>query len=296
MLLARRAIRPRRPDLTRDEYFWIRLEVVPSENVYSIERLQLRRLIGMFESACQIKGLDNRMVVRRVQPDDLGITGRRFRKQVGIRSHEVRELHLRLVGIAAWTQDMPYEVDRLRVIRRDRKDVDLVPILYCEPAHLRANHFGIAGVADFDAQHGALFMRYQALDFNVPQCRRGENSSSQIEYFHEGLLIAQLVNCWAAHHAFYRHHRTKWRYHQGIAVLDSLQIAPNAMEEQVIRVHFFHQLLSSIVLKTPERALRCHTTRHKQRIQRSGKRTHVIRARRSDVANHIHAHRAQPQQ
>src|SRR5271157_3137365 len=206
MLLARRAIRPRRPDLTRDEYFWIRLEVVPSENVYSIERLQLRRLIGMFESACQIEGLDNRMVVRRMQPDDFGITGRRFRKQVGIRSHEVRELHLRLVGIPAGTQDMPYEVDRLRVIWRDRKDVDLVPILYCEPAHLRAHRVGIAGVADFDAQHRALLMRYQALDFDVPQCRSGENSSSKIKYVCECLLIEQLVDCRTAHHALHSHH------------------------------------------------------------------------------------------
>jgi hypothetical protein len=60
--------------------------------------------------------------------------------------------------------------------------VDLVAILYCETSHLRPNHSGIAGVADLDAQHRALFMGYQALNFNVPQCRRGENSSSKIEY------------------------------------------------------------------------------------------------------------------
>src|ERR1019366_8209386 len=56
----------------------------------------------------------NWMVVRCMQPNDLGITGRRFRKQVSIRSHQVGELHLRLVGIPPWTQDMPYEVDRPR--------------------------------------------------------------------------------------------------------------------------------------------------------------------------------------
>src|SRR5208337_4554197 len=116
MLLAGRAIRPRGADLTGDEHFWIGFEVVTSENVYRIERLQLGRLIGMFESAGEIEGLDHGTVVRRLQPNDLGIASRRFRKQIGVRTYEVGELHLRLVGIAAWPQDMPYQVNGLRVI------------------------------------------------------------------------------------------------------------------------------------------------------------------------------------
>src|SRR6266436_4373494 len=122
------------------------------------------------------------MVVRCMQSNDLGIACRRFRKQIRIGSHEVRELHLRLVRIPAWAQYMSYEVNGSRVIGRNRKDVDVVAILYRKTAHLRANRFGIAAIADFEAQHGAFFMRHQALNFNVPECRSGENSSREIEY------------------------------------------------------------------------------------------------------------------
>src|SRR4029077_2557815 len=182
------------------------------------------------------------MVVRCMQPNDLGVACRRLRKQVRIGSHEVRELHLRLVRIPAWAQYMSYEVNGSRVIRRNRKDVDVVAIVNCKTTHLRANRFGIAGIADFEAQHRASFMRYQALDFNVPECCSGENSSRQIEYIQECLLITQLVDGGAAHHAFYRHYRTKRRDHQGVAVLESLHIPANTVEQEVVRVYFFDQL------------------------------------------------------
>ena len=77
---------------------------------------------------------------------------------------------------------MSLEVNRRGVVWGNRENVYLVAIVDFKAVHLRANRFGIRGVADFDAQHRALFMRYQALDFNVPQCSRGENSSGKIQY------------------------------------------------------------------------------------------------------------------
>src|ERR1700674_2072560 len=117
MLLARRAITPRRADFAGNEHFGMRLKVELPEDANRIERLKLRSLIGMFESGHQIKSLDDRMVIGRTQPDDLGITCRRFRKKVSIRSHEVRQLHFRLVGIPARAQYMPFEISGPGVVR-----------------------------------------------------------------------------------------------------------------------------------------------------------------------------------
>src|SRR6266436_15018 len=71
----------------------------------------------MFESGCQIKSLDNWVVIRCMQPNDLRVARRRLGKQVSIRSHEVRKLHLWLVGVPAWPQHVSLEVNRRGVVR-----------------------------------------------------------------------------------------------------------------------------------------------------------------------------------
>src|SRR5689334_8420640 len=114
----------------------------------------------MFYGACQIESLDNRMVIGSLQPNDLGITCRRFRKQVRIRGYEVRELHPWLVRIPPRPQHVTLEVNRRGVVWCDRENVYLVAILYFKGAHLRANRFRIAGVTNLDTQHRAFFMSY----------------------------------------------------------------------------------------------------------------------------------------
>src|SRR5258706_4017699 len=78
MLLSRRAITARRANFAGDEHFGIRLKVESPEDANGIERFQLRRLFGVFESSRQIKSLDNRVVVRCMQPNDLRVTRRRL--------------------------------------------------------------------------------------------------------------------------------------------------------------------------------------------------------------------------
>src|SRR5437016_9698113 len=108
--------------------------------------------------------------------------------------------------------------------------------------------------------------------------------------------MAHLVDGWAAHHAFYSHDGAKRWNHQGVAVLKSLQIPANAVEQQIVSVHLFDQLLSPIVLKPPKGTLRCHAASRKQRVQWGGKRTHVIRTGCSNITHHIDAHGAQSKQ
>src|SRR5256885_8084407 len=241
----------------------------------------------MFESACQIKSLDNWTIVRRAQPNDLGITRGRLRKQVSIRSHQVGELHLRLVGIPAWAQYMPFEINGRGVVRRNRKDVNLVTILYSKTAQLGAHGFWIAGLSDLDAQHRALFMRHQPLHLDVSERRCGENSSRQVKRVLQRRFTVQFIERWPAYHAINLHHGTKRWHQERIAVFKASEIPADSVEQQVVGVHLLNQLLSSVVFEPSQRALLCHTSRCKQRVDRRGKRTHVIRAWRSDVADNI---------
>src|SRR5260370_34360598 len=182
MLLSRRAITAWRANFAGDEHFGIRLKVESPEDAHRIKRFKLWRFIGMFESSCQIKSLDNWVVVRCMQPNDLRVTRRRLGKQVSIGSHEVCKFHLWLVGVPARPQHMSLEINRRGVVWRDRENVYLVAVLNFKSAHLRAHRFRITGVADLHAQHRALFVRYQALHFNVLQCCCGKNSSRKIEH------------------------------------------------------------------------------------------------------------------
>ena len=151
MLLAGGPILARGANLAGDQHFRTRLKVKSPEDSYGIQRLKLWCCFGMFESSEKIKGLDDGMIIRCLQPDDFSVAGGRFRQKIGIGSDKVRKLHLRLVRVSARAQHMPLQVNRRRVIRSDRKDVNLIAILHREAAQLGANRLGIAGFSNLNA-------------------------------------------------------------------------------------------------------------------------------------------------
>ncbi len=65
------------------------------------------------------------------------------------------------------------------------------------------------------------------------------------------------------------------------------------MEQQVVAVYLLNQLLSAVVLQPPQRTLLRHTSCRKQRVDRRGKGTHVIRAGGRHVADDIYPDGAQ---
>src|SRR6266480_3696209 len=143
---------------------------------------------------------------------------------------------------------MPFEIDGRGVVRRDRKDVNLVTILYSKTAQLGAHGFWITGLSDLDAQHRALFKRLL-----------------------ERSLTVQFIERWPAYHAINLHHCTKRWYQQRITVFKASEIPANSMEQQVVGVYLLNQLLSAIVFEPSQRTLLGHTSRRKQRVERSGK-------------------------
>src|SRR5207244_9193839 len=105
-----------------------------------------------------------------------------------------------------------------------------------------------------------------------------QNSACQVERILEGFFAAQFVKRGAAHHTFYGHYGTKRRHEQGISIFQPLEIPTDTVEEQVVRIYFLDQLLSTIVLKSPERTLWCHSPCSEESVQGSRKRTDVIGA------------------
>ena len=85
---------------------------------------------------------------------------------------------------------MPFEIDRGGVIRGNRKDVDLIAILYRKASQLGGYGLGIARFSDLHADQGALFMRHQPLHFDVPQGRRRKNSARKAKRVLERLFAA----------------------------------------------------------------------------------------------------------
>src|ERR1700688_2817819 len=98
---------------------------------------------------------------------------------------------------------MPLKIDGALVVRRDRKNVDLIAVLDFESAELSGNGIGIARRRNVQGEHSALLMSHEPLYFDVLECRSGQNSSREIRRFGQRFLISQLVNRRPANHAFH---------------------------------------------------------------------------------------------
>ena len=122
--------------------------------------------------------------------------------------------------------------------------------------------------------------------------RIGEREQQLIQI----LFAVKFVNRRPPHHSF---DCDGWpeRWHaQRIAVLKTLQISPNAMQQKIVGINLFEQNLPAIMLDTSQRPARCHSTGRKKCIQRRRKRTHVVCPRCSDLSNYINAHASKPKQ
>src|SRR6266436_951869 len=133
---------------------------------------------------------------------------------------------------------MSLQIDSLLVIWSDRKDMDFVAILDLERRQLRCIPVFRGEV---EAQHAALFVSFETL------------------HIRERFLVAELVNCWAPHHARHGYLRSNGRHHQSVAVLEFLGVWSDTTKEQVVRVHLFEQLAAAIMLKKAEGSARRHS-------------------------------------
>ncbi len=72
------------------------------------------------------------MKIRGIQANDLRVLIGRLRQQVLVGANDVRHLHIRAIRVAPWPNDMPFEVDGILVVGRNRKYSDAVPVVNLE--------------------------------------------------------------------------------------------------------------------------------------------------------------------
>src|SRR6266478_757869 len=159
---------------------------------------------------------------------------------------------------------MSLQIDSLLVIWGDRKDMDFVAILDLERRQLRCIPVFRGEV---EAQHATLFMGFETLHLDVLKCRGGQNATCETQDVRERFLIAELVNCWAPHHARHGYLRSNGRHHQSVAVLELLGFWSDTTKKQIVRVHLFEQLAAAIMLKKAQRAAWCHSIGSNYRIE-----------------------------
>ncbi len=147
-----------------------------------------------------------------------------------------------------------------------------------------------------DAQHGALFVRLQPLNFDVTQCRSGKDTARQVERFSKILFAAQFINRGAPHHAVHGHLRADRRHQQRVAIFEVLQIAADAVQQQVVDIHLFHKLPATRVANQPKRPTRGDAPCSKQCVERRREGADVIGARRCHLAHHVDSYGAETPQ
>src|SRR5258708_21099788 len=98
-------------------------------------------------------------------------------------------------------------------------------------------------------------MCLNALNHHVSQRAGRQNAARQSQRLEQIFFATQLVDRGPAYHALNRDLRSSWRNENCIAGLQSPDIAPNAIQNQIVGINLLDELLAAIVFKGAERTL-----------------------------------------
>src|SRR6266581_2559669 len=136
--------------------------------------------------------------------------------------------------VAPGAKDVPFEINRFRVVRRDGENMNLIAILHRELFERRTKRFLVASLSNLQAQHAALFVSVEPLHFDVAERRSGKDASGELEGLAEICFSAQLVYGRAAHHTIDGHRGAERRNPQRVPILETLQVSPDAVQEKIV--------------------------------------------------------------
>jgi len=163
--------------------------------------------------------------------------------------------------------------------------MDLVAILNLEGGELFGRFLRSAVRRKVQSQHGALLVGLQSLHFDVSQSGRRQDSARQIQNLGQRAFSPQFVNRGAPHHSTHRNLCANGRNHQRVTVLQPLEFGTYAMQQQVISVNLFDELLAPVVFQVAQRASRRDASCGKQSVERRRKRTDIVSPRRDDLSD-----------
>ena len=97
-------------------------------------------------------------------------------------------------------------------------------------------------------------MGFQTLQFDVLQRGRWQDSAGQVQSVGQRGFAMQFVNRRASHHPAHRDLSAHGGNHERVSVFQPLEIRSDAVQQQVVGIHFFNQLLAAIVFQIAQRA------------------------------------------
>src|SRR5437763_1934425 len=103
-------------------------------------------------------------------------------------------------------------------------------------------------------------MSLDTLDFDVAQRRRRQDSASEFEHFGERLFPMQLVDGGPANHSVHSNLHPERRNEERVPILQPVHVGAYAVQEQIIRIHFFDNLIAAKMFECAQRTARCYAT------------------------------------
>ena len=163
---------------------------------------------------------------------------------------------------------MTLQVNRVLVRRRDREDVNFITVANLKSTQLLRDSIRIARRRKIQTQHGALFMRLQALYFDVPQSSSRQDPAGQVEHLCQRLFSVKFINGWPAYHPIHRDLRSNRGHEESVTVVQAHQVGMHAMQQQIVGVHFLDELFAAVMFERSQRTSCCDPTRLEQGVQR----------------------------
>lgn len=207
----RGAVVSRRVDFTAHENIRRAFEIETTEDSHRVQTIQRRRGGRIGQCSVEIEALDAGVKIRRVQANNFCVVRRRLGEQVGVGRDQVRNLHLRFIGVAPRPQHMPLQENCIFVVGGNREYVDLIAVLNLEALQLFVNHPVVRIRRKVQSEHGAFFVGFDALHFDVSKSCRWKNTSRQGQHVCQRCFVKQFVETRATHHSFDRHFRSERR-------------------------------------------------------------------------------------
>src|SRR6185503_8167564 len=107
-------------------------------------------------------------------------------------------------------------------------------------------------------------------------------------------LTSKFIDSRTTNHAFDCDLLSEGRNQNSVTRLQPLHPCAHTMQQQIVQIYVFYQLIAAIVLHDPHRAASRRPTRLIQSIEGCGERTDVVGARALDIANHVDSNCAKP--
>jgi len=225
--------------------------------------------------------------IRWIQANDFPVVRRRFRKEFLYTMQGDRSASSHRGRSTARASERVLQVDGVLVVGRDRENMNFIAVLNPEGGELRW-----CGVVrrQIQTQHGALFVRFEALHFDVAQSGRRQDASGKFEHIRDRFFRHSARKSPAASPFPHGNLRAYRRHQQGVARSRASLRPRDTMQKQIVPSISSSSCRPRMCSENARTARRRSPGGHK-RVQRRGKRADIVSSGLLDFSHNVHANR-----